>query len=422
MKINCLHHLALPPHSQHMLLLLTAILAASSFSPSSSAQPAIKTIDSDPLPADVQAQLQRQAASMTKVSLDYKEPIAGGGLLASINFSANFDENQFRLRAEVGGLAASSKQIHEYSFDGQIFYNGEPEKTGGQITAMLTKYRADDESDPTRNIPLVGFDYLDWAGFYVPSSVAEMKGPLVNSLVLHHLQESSSNHLDTTGEQLAVTVTIPDPVLVLARATDVEQQRKDLATGRNSPASIKKQIEGLKEAQIMVPERVVRFFLDPKYQYAVVKREEWTADGRRILVIDSDHWKHYQLPDIWLPGRCVANFYANPELTEFSEKPSNVATAELQKIEFGSPKQVSYVLDYKKPGAVILDRTTPEALTNRGHVIKYVVSAKGDLFRHNARQALPEITHTRRTVTIIVLLVLSAIPLFWTMRRTKKTD
>jgi hypothetical protein len=391
------------------------------------AQPTAEQVENAGLPQDALDRLRKQATAMARISLSYRQTISTGGKSGNVDFSEDFDGGRFKQRVEIHSFRGLQKRVHENAFDGRIYYDGEPEKTGGDITAMVTKYLAADTTDPLRTMKLVTFSYLDGAGFYAPSCVAEMREPLVESLVLHYWAESDSNKIERTGDTIVVTVEVPDPISTQARGIDVKQQRHELATGQNTPEQITNEIETLKKMQVMTNKRIVAFTLDAKRGYAAVKREEWTAAGQRIAVIQNDRWKHYAAADIWLPGQCTFAYYASQSLTEFSQEVMLRMTIKLSSLTFNPSQDTSFVLDYQKPGTTILDRTTPEARSNRAHMVVHKIAANGAPPRDRAPAMQHEVNPSRNGFRFCVLVIAPVILLgggvvlmWWWKRRGRK--
>jgi hypothetical protein len=241
------------------------------------------------------------------------------------------------------------------------------------------------------------FPYLDAAGFYTPCSIADLEGfGAIQPLVLHYLRESEATIVQPTNEMLLVTFRVPDRVLASARDVDLEQRRKVLQSGRNSPEAVDREIENLRKMQGATPKRIITFILDPKYGYAPVGREERTPAGQRIVRIRSGLWKQYAPAGIWLPGQCVASYYTNPfALTDFADEPRLTVTLDLNRIEFRPKKAGSFVLDYRTPGTLIVDRSSPEARQAPSHQVLYTAPADGLSLRRMGEGVVQELNRTR---------------------------
>lgn len=368
---------------------IALILISTSFAGSMYAQPTTNEDTNTELPLDVREQLEKQAAAMAAIYLEYTYACARAGYAEFIStcFNANrFYRRTQRTRGKGKGL------ICEDAFDGEIFYFGEPEVLGGVMEpARLGKYLVNDETDPDHWRRLFEFPYLDGASFYAPVSIAEVKAfSSIEPLLLRYLKENDSTKVKKVGENLQVTVRITDPEVVRAQKVDLDRQRQLLEAGPNSSEAVAKQIEHLKVLQDMTPKRTVKFVLDPKRGYGVIERENWNAVGHRTVRIQSDKWKYYKPEGIWLPSRCDILYYEDA-----SDKVRTKFTCELKQIEFSPRTNVQFALDYRKAGTLIRDRTTPEARTNTYHEVTYTVAADGMLLRDAAADVMREINRRR---------------------------
>jgi hypothetical protein len=363
------------------------------------------------LPPAALAALEKQAAALAVVHLEYSE--AKAGAVSQVygrptSYTADFDQNRFYQRREDanrnrGGLVDRlihgrfERAVHEDAFSDGVCYSGEPRRGGGEFPAALAKYALDDRTDPDRSARFFDFPYLDAAGFYTPCSIADLEGFIaLRPLVLHYLRESEATTIQSTNEMLLVTVQVPDRVLMSARDVDLENRRKMLQSGKNSPDAVNQEIENLRRMQGATPKRIITFILDPAHGYAPVEREERTPAGQRIVRIRSGSWKQYASSGIWLPGQCVAWYYTNPfALTDFSDEPRLTVSLDLNRIEFRPKKPCLSVLDYKTPGTLIVDRSSPEARQAPNHQVLYTAPADGQSLRRMGEGVVQELNRTR---------------------------
>jgi hypothetical protein len=365
---------------------------------------------------NIQVQLEKQAAAMATIHLEYSETQTGEDVPSyyggTTTYSTYFDANRFYLRTIYLYNNRSGKHtIHEDAFDGTFFYYGDPERDFGP-PGILTKYLPSDITDPERSQSIY-FRYFEAAGFYPPQSIADLNASsYIQSLVLHYIKESDSTTIEKKGENLYVTVYVPDPLIVRAQATDLEKQRETLRPLRNGTNWINKEIETLKEMKTLIPRRTVKFVLDSKHGYGVVERDDFTASGQKIVHVQSDKWKYYETADVWLPNRCIESYYTGRfAYTEFSDQPRLTVMFELNHVDFGPQTNAQFALNYDKPRSLIVDRTTPEAQENPDHKVTYTVAANGTLLRGVALNVLPEMNRARHWFWICVFLVLLGLPL-----------
>lgn len=385
------------------------------------------------LPQPLREALEKQASAMQAVHLEYhvsRVSEAQPGLDGKEAFVTDFDRGSFYWScASLGPEGGTSlMQVVEACFNGGTFYYGVPSKQWG---GTLMKARVDDVTDPIRTNAQVHFPYLEAAGFYAPQSFVEMeKGPAIDSLLLHYLDESGFAKVEQVEAGVRVTLEIADRVLLRAKALDLEQERKRLQRvvreakddGGTLPAlDIEKEIAGWEKKQKMIPKRKVAFLLDPRRGYVVLEREEWAAAGERIVRIVTEGLRHYKAQGLWLPQRSVASYYTFPDgLLTFFDRPVLVITHTLQEVDFRSAPDGRFGLEqkaeYRKAGAHIIERSSPLARSRRDHQVLHVVSADGALLRKTANEATLEMSPQRRYLWISVVLVLGLLPVVLVFR------
>ena len=344
------------------------------------------------LPTGVHEQLQRNATAMRSIHLEYTVATAGPAVVddpGPARFSSHFEGHRFYQLIRRPLKAKRRMQVHENAFDGRIFYFGNLDVDSLDHPAELTKYLAEDATDPDYQVSLFQFPYLDAAGFYVPDDIAGLNSfSSIESLVLHHVNESDSTQVEKLGENLFVALRVKDPEVLRAQAIDLEERRKLLEAGPNSPNSISREIERLRRLQSAPPSRKVTFVLDPKRGYAVIEREEFNSAGSRTMRVQSYRWKYYEPGGVWLPERCgVFSYFDDPSSGGSSNERYLQFTSEIRRIDFGIQTNLQFALHYKQPGTKVRDRTTPEARANRYHQVSYTVAANGNLLRGSVRVA-----------------------------------
>ncbi|MCG8449131.1 MAG: hypothetical protein MI725_06070 [Pirellulales bacterium] len=369
----------------------------------------------DNIPNDVRDQLVKNASAMSSVHIVYSKSQQGevasnyGG---PSKYSAYFDtgffyQNRTMLQRKKSGDIRSD--VHEDAFDGNIFYFGSPGATKEAIPSLV-KYSIEDETDPHRTNLLIDIPYLSAAGIKFPQNISELSKFSIESLVLHNISESTNTGVEQIGERLRVSVRIPDPILNSARHIDLSAERKLLESGRNSAEHVEREINAIRKMQEMEPYRIRRFLLDPNYGYGIVEREDRTASGELIVRVVSDDWKYYEKANIWLPGKCIESYYTYPSApVEFNNKPKVKFTLLLDKADFNYQENVSFALDYKKPGTEIRDRSSTAAKESPDHEVSLIVSADGSTLRQSAEEALSENNESCSWVWIWINIVVVAI-------------
>jgi hypothetical protein len=379
---------------------------------------AIDSVVEKDLPIEVDNQLHKLASAMQRVYLEvselhpnYSEPITN---------TVYFEGNHFYAHKHY--LTERNKKFephdHETAFDGSKFYFGDIGTTLSR-PANLTVFAVADETDPDRVKPLIELPYLNAAGFHVPERIIELSQfPSLEPLVVYYLKQSVSTTVENKNGKLQIKVRVPDATLLAARAMDLDKRREELKRSLNTPEFNDKLIKGYERLRSMTPEKIVTFVLDPKYGYGTVSREEQTADGKRIVDIKSEEWVNQDV-GIWLPGRCVVSWFTSRlEYEPFSDVPIFTTEFLLKRADF-SQRDIAFVLDYKKAGTSIADRTTSEARASALHQINYTKAADGRTLRLSAGGISPEMRHTLRYGWIVVFILLSGFPVYIFWRKMK---
>ena len=80
--------------------------------------------------------------------------------------------------------------------------------------------------------------------------------------------------------------------------------------------------------------------------------------------------------EINLPKSITAAYFTEPlQLLDFHKEPLKTTDHTLVELKPNDDTTEAYVLEYKKAGTLIIDRTTPEARERRGHLVRYTVAA-----------------------------------------------
>ena len=299
------------------------------------------------LPPEVRQQLETQKGGLRAICLEFTttSPLPNGNYGAAPAYSASFEGSHFYQRiTQEGG------RDNEVAFDGQTIW----------LLHMLkvAKYPLADAPELLR-YKFVQWPYLEAAGIYAPGYGIEVERfSSLEPLVLHYLNQSDPIRVERDGGNLRVTFQVEDE---LARLQAVEIQKSSMDSSKTQKTDARNSV---------TPTRKVVFLLDPKHRYGVAEREEWNAAGQRTCYIQSEDWKNYDDAAIWLPSRCIAFYYARPNLflDDFSKEPIVIVTNELTRIEFG-PKNIPFTLvqtDQTRPSSHIFDRTTPNGSLANG--------------------------------------------------------
>jgi hypothetical protein len=370
----------------------------------------------DQLPTEVWKSLENQAAAMRKITLAYSEVESDFFSLPITNY-VYIDENRIYLRKVYSYLKHQNigrLMSHEGAFDGIYFYSDDRHWTDqGRTNSVLVKYLPSDKTDPELS-SLVSLEYLKTLNFYVPDTISDFEGfSSVESRVLRDMAESDSTEVKQEGEMLRVTVHIPDPLVLRARATDLTELRSRMEHQHAAPNYILNRINALQEMANMDKWHAVSFLLDPKYGYAAVKAEEFAPTGQKTTSIDSDQWQYFGSAKIWLPRQSVVSSYLDdPYLyVDFSNAPSFLTTDTLNNVSFTLPTNAAFTLAYDEPGAYFVDRTTPQAGTNIGHQVDYTIGPNTNVLLGAISDVLGTSNRRPNIFFVIVLSILAILPL-----------
>jgi hypothetical protein len=418
----------LKQHNRWMCLIGSALFAALHSGEGFAQNTAGREGKSSDLPPEVQAVLEKQAAALQSISFEVTETLAGSDVPEDYGGPSKFlsraTKNRFYIRSEsLNTRNAGHKAIHEDSFDGTIFYAGDPNEDFKNRPQLLVKFRPGDTTDPGRQTQPIRFPYLQVAGYWTPQFVSDLEhGFSIRSLTLYSLDQGDSVRVETIGKRLRVSAQVPDPMVLWARSIDLEQFRSLLAF--NPPGDAKRQVDDINRIRNMPEKRSLVLTLDPQYGYGVVEQETYTQSGQRIERVEAEQWKYYADAGIWLPGRCTESFYMDRmRYADFSQNPRLVSISELNEIRFNAPQNQQYALNYTRAGSIIGDRTLPAAETDPQHQVGYIVAANGSLLRDVADDVLVDIkSGGRNRFFTILLMALMSVPIILTLRRRfKKT-
>ena len=343
--------------------------------------------ESSELPNAVRAGLARQADALNRLHIEYVAKLRYISRQykdreRKTRYIEDYDGKRFHQRWLRG-----AEEKDDSAFDGRYYYSG---NIGESVT--LTKMDVLDETDPDRSIPSGRFPYLSRAGFHVPRSMEQMKGtPGISSLVLRHLEQGELKEVRKVQEIIEMDVVLPDPSVGSAKKTNLERKRRELEqTNRrirknnwNVPLiPVEERILALRKRQEAVPKRLVTFRLDPSRGYGLLGRVERRISGEKILEVETGEWKHFQEEDVWLPRVVMERDFENAFTGTLREEVFSVHTCRLKQVRFEPRDGVHYRLEaspeYRRPGTRIVDRTTPEAKTNKNHQVNFTIARNGD--------------------------------------------
>ncbi len=197
---------------------------------------------------------------------------------------------------------------------------------------------------------LVDWPFLEAAGLYAPDFPSELEHfSSLEPFVSHCLDQGDPIRIEVVGDNLRVTVETEDLLIAHVQKVNIDQYRSELKRTPNAPDWISRELANVQRMQAMKPTRTISLLLDASHGYAVAERDEWTAEGQKIVHVESDEWQFHGGAGIWLPNRCVASYYTAPSFGSdvYSTEHILVVTNELQRVEFG--KQTIAVAFNKDP-------------------------------------------------------------------------
>lgn len=370
------------------------------------------------LPQELRIELEKQKAALRAVSMTYTEtqstPITTQPRW--ITNTVYFQDSRWHLR----------NNEREIAFDGTFFWHGQEAALLRGDALHITKYEPSATNDTRRTSMFWTFSYLEAASLYAPAYIHELERfTQLEPALAQFWEESDATTIQTIGGYLRITMRIDDRYLLNFRMKDPEVFRTQVQARPNSPEFKAAELETFDRLRSMVPKRTITFLLDPRNGYRVVEREEALAKGGRICRVESGNWKYYSEAGIWLPGRCVVQYYATPyTFKEFSDQPLQSMTLDLNTVEF-KRKPVQFALsekpDYQKAGTLITDRTIDEAKSSPEHGITYTVAAGGKHLRGIAENVAPWRNSRSLVILIILLLIIPPVIFLLGKLRTPKT-
>jgi carboxypeptidase Q len=279
--------------------------------------------NANPLLTPARQAWEKQRAGLQRVYFEFSE--TNGGTVEGWNYkvwvegSAYFDQKRCYFKEDLHDEGYNS----ESAFDGETIWRRSSSgirKTGIADAAEIYRYG------------VARFSYLTAAGIFCPefgSDYATFSG--LEPLGLRYLKTAELSLVESVGEKLRLTFQVADRLAAVQ-------------THGFGPTPLKTEVEDPTPSK-----RKIVLLVDPKYNYAVVEREEWNALGKRVGHILSGDWKFYKEPGLWLPSRCVATYYARPRYFEtgYSEKPIHAVTNSLTLASFEA-KPISFSFAPKK--------------------------------------------------------------------------
>jgi hypothetical protein len=297
----------------------------------------------------------------------------------------------------------------EMSFDGKIFYLGSSSK--GNAT-LLTKMLGENPDDPQTVNTYIKCQYLDAIGYVFSQTVRQLKASTpASSAVMQLASEGKITSVSTEGTLLRLTLQIPEPYVVAAKALDLDELAKQRQQQLSSkPAEIEQYIAAYRRVRSLDWIRNVELWLDMDKGYALTRRKDTNPDGRLIQTIECEDFKHTEHGNLWLPQHCTVKTYVKlPELLNvFTDKPNETDRIKLQEITFQPQKDISFKLVYGT-GTLVTDRSTKEAKASKFGGLSHMVPADNESIRKaaiNARSGYWKAAFFTGNIVVLLILVI----------------
>lgn len=273
----------------------------------------------------------------------------------------------------------------EMAFDGSVFYIG---NNGRQGQPLVLKMLGDNSEDPQTKYVYIDCDYLDAAGFKLPSTVREWKNSQLQSTVLELVSTGTIVDQSTVGAILSLKLRIPEPAIVNAKRLNLDVLADEMLQGGSTHAQVEQSIEAYRRVRALGWDRQVELELDMEKGFALRRRVDTNPEGKRIQTIECNDFEYTEQAALWLPRKCTVKTYVkSPELLNvFTDDANRTDSIELAEIGFQKREDVAFELDYGA-GTLVSDRSSTAAKESPAGEVAYTAPAEGDALREAANKA-----------------------------------
>ena len=299
------------------------------------------------LPPQCETVLKQNLQSLQTCSIRYSENREPEAARQPTGGQIVLDEGRFYLRTIFSNQTQfprpiGTRRYSENSFDGHIYYHGNPDASPRSLTRYLGENPDEQEAES------IGFQvpYLDSVGYWLPKYIAEWRTAAFDSAILKGLRDGKLLKLTEDSSTLTLEMEVPDPSVLYARKIDWDRIAK---VGNQQAVA-----DRYRKLSQLDPMRRVVFKLDRDKGYALVRQEDRTPAGKLIQTIDCEDFEYFPKAQLWLPRTCVTRGFANIFLNEFTDEPAFTTTVKLDEISFVKPEDVSFKIDYG-PGSSVID-------------------------------------------------------------------
>lgn len=302
----------------------------------------------------------------------------------TITFTARDGRLALRVRDRVDD---PDHPLLEYAFDGRVLYVGDPDRVvGGNAQPLLSRHLAERLDPGERYLRCA---YLRNAGVEIPSTGQELaEGEVCASVILVLASRPGSHvsvHEPEPGGEPAVRVGIVGPPLDRQLALFLQSPRVAVSpdgSARDVPRP------GAASAESAIGGFEYEFDLDPALGHAVLSSSIRRPSGELVHRVTNSDFAPVPGTGAWLPRRSTTEHFTFRTCAETTFDAS-VLRAEYRiesDIDGGPVARSSFVLEYRKPGTLVIDNASGPEQT------EFVVPADEDTLESVARGA-------RRTAT-----------------------
>jgi hypothetical protein len=358
-------------------VIVVARSAVAGAAPAPASQPAASLA----LPDAIRAALMQTAAQIAPITVRWTTRTRSMSDIEELARSINADAQRadrlvnehrhYRVTFQGGKYRAKHQEepreplevppLHESAFDGRFMYGGTvAPPIDGQVQTSYLKYPLASQPPSADEGRYLSSDVLDEMGVRLPVRVKDMKAKApVRSEILHMLDAGArlsgvEDDVELDGRRLVrVRILADDPERVLAQGVDLDALRKELA-GATTEAEIQRALAEVARDRQLPQKRLFVFYLDPKLNFAVRRREEWWEPDVPLVRVDLDG--HEKLDDraVFVPRTIVSQSYSRkPVPRGQTAAPVQTRTMEVTHVNLDPRPDSTFALAYDTPGTIV---------------------------------------------------------------------
>ncbi len=171
-----------------------------------------------------------------------------------------------------------------------------------------------------------------------------------------------------------------------------------------------------------------QFHLDPAMNYALRKLVELTADGRTKRVTTNTQFRHYPDHRVWLPFESHTEWYNWSSMKDKTlSTPLFFEDFRVEKLEKLPLPNSEFVMDLRRPGALVSDTRVPGAEKQKYGEVQYQVPANLEYLddvidaASKGKKFVPRVTHpSRAKALVLVNIIILSVGALYVWRRSKR--